>query len=176
MKKIQKSLFENKNNWKTKKLTFPKSTIRVGSLFSGIGAFEQALKILKLKTKIVFACDNDLFAKKSFLANYKMSEKNWYDDVLHIKGAKYKDKIDLLVGGAPCQSFSMVGKRKGLNDDRGNLSLHFIKKINEIKPKVFIFENVRGLVNHDKGNTWRVIQNVFNDLGYSINSKILIEL
>ena len=71
MKKIQKSLFENKNNWKTKKLAFPKATIRVGSLFSGIGAFEQALKILKVKTKIMFACDNDIFAKKSFLANYK---------------------------------------------------------------------------------------------------------
>ena len=48
MKKIQKSLFESKNNWKTKKLAFPKATIRIGSLFSGIGAFEQALKILKL--------------------------------------------------------------------------------------------------------------------------------
>ena len=95
MKKIQKSLFENKNNWKTKKLAFPKATIRVGSLFSGIGAFEQALKILKLKTKIMFACDNDIFAKKSFLANYKMSDKNWYDDVLHIKGAKYKDNLVL---------------------------------------------------------------------------------
>ena len=77
MKKIQKSLFENKNNWKTKKLAFPKATIRVGSLFSGIGAFEQALKILKLKTKIMFACDNDIFAKKSFihLSNIKLIDK-----------------------------------------------------------------------------------------------------
>ena len=84
MKKIQKSLFENKNNWKTKKLAFPKATIRVGSLFSGIGAFEQALKILKLKTKIVFACDNDVFAKKSFLSNYKMSDKNCANQLLFI--------------------------------------------------------------------------------------------
>ncbi len=173
MKKIQKSLFENKNNWKTKKLAFPKATIRVGSLFSGIGAFEQALKILKLKTKIVFACDNDIFAKKSFLTNYKMSDKNWYDDVLHIKGAKYKDKIDLLVGGAPCQSFSMVGKRKGLNDDRGNLTLHFIKKINEIKPKVFIFENVRALLSVDNGLAWKTIYSQFIKTGYDIKYDLL---
>lgn len=173
MKKIQSSLFENKNNWKTKKLTFPKATIRIGSLFSGIGAFEQALKILKLKTKIVFACDNDVFAKKSFLANYKMPHKNWYDDVHHIKGAKYKDKIDLLVGGAPCQSFSMVGKRKGLNDDRGNLTLHFIKKINEIKPKVFIFENVRALLSVDSGLAWKTVYSQFIKTGYDIKYDLL---
>ena len=57
---VQKSFFENKENWETRKLSKPKSTIRVASLFSGIGAFEQALKILGLKSKIVLACDNDL--------------------------------------------------------------------------------------------------------------------
>ena len=173
MKKIQKTLFENKNNWKTKKLSSPNATIKIGSLFSGIGAFEQALKILKLKTKIIFACDNDPFAKKSFLANYKISEKNWYDDVHDIKGSKYRDKIDLLVGGAPCQSFSMVGKRKGLNDDRGNLSLHFIKKVNEVKPKVFIFENVRALLSVDSGLAWKTIYNQFLKTGYDIKFDLL---
>ena len=173
MKKIQKTLFENKNNWKTKKLSSPNATIKIGSLFSGIGAFEQALKILKLKTQIIFACDNDPFAKKSFLANYKISEKNWYDDVHDIKGSKYRDKIDLLVGGAPCQSFSMVGKRKGLNDDRGNLSLHFIKKVNEVKPKVFIFENVRALLSVDSGLAWKTIYNQFLKTGYDIKFDLL---
>jgi len=173
MKKIQKTLFENKNNWKTKKLSSPNATIKIGSLFSGIGAFEQALKILKLKTQIIFACDNDPFAKKSFLANYKISEKNWYDDVHDIKGSKYRDKIDLLAGGAPCQSFSMVGKRKGLNDDRGNLSLHFIKKVNEVKPKVFIFENVRALLSVDKGLAWKTIYNQFLKTGYDIKFDLL---
>ena len=173
MIKTQKTLFENKNNWKTKKFSRPNSTIKIGSLFSGIGAFEQALKILKLKTQIIFACDNDPFAKKSFLANYKISEKNWYDDVHDIKGSKYRDKIDLLVGGAPCQSFSMVGKRKGLNDDRGNLSLHFIKKVNEVKPKVFIFENVRALLSVDSGLAWKTIYNQFLKTGYDIKFDLL---
>ena len=164
---VQKSFFENKENWETRKLSKPKSTIRVASLFSGIGAFEQALKILGLKSKIVLACDNDQFVKESFFANYEIEEKNWFDDVQKINGTKFKNKVDLLVGGAPCQSFSMVGKRLGLKDTRGNLTLHFIKKINEIKPKVFIFENVRALLSVDNGEAWKIIYNKFRQTGYN---------
>ena len=164
---VQKSFFENKENWEIRKLSKPKSTIRVASLFSGIGAFEQALKILGLKSKIVLACDNDQFVKESFFANYEIEEKNWFDDVQKINGTKFKNKVDLLVGGAPCQSFSMVGKRLGLKDTRGNLTLHFIKKINEIKPKVFIFENVRALLSVDNGEAWKIIYNKFRQTGYN---------
>ena len=63
---IQKSFFESKENWETKKLSKPNNLIRIASLFSGIGAFEQAIKILGLKSKIVLACDNDQFVKESF--------------------------------------------------------------------------------------------------------------
>jgi len=167
MKNTQKSFFESKENWETKKFSKLNSTIRVASLFSGIGAFEQALKILGLKSKIVLACDNDPFVKQSFFANYEIEEKNWFDDVQKINGTKFKNKVDLLVGGAPCQSFSMVGKRLGLKDTRGNLTLHFIKKINEIKPKVFIFENVRALLSVDNGEAWKIIYNKFRQTGYT---------
>ena len=167
MKNIQKNFFESSENWQTKKFSRPNSTIRVASLFSGIGAFEQALDILGLKSKIVLACDNDQFVKKSFFANYEINEKNWFDDVQEINGTKFKNKVDLLVGGAPCQSFSMVGKRLGLKDTRGNLTLHFIKKINEIKPKVFIFENVRALLSVDNGDAWKIIYNKFKQTGYT---------
>ena len=167
MKNTQKSFFESKENWETKKFSKLNSTIRVASLFSGIGAFEQALKILGLKSKIVLACDNDQFVKESFFANYEIEEKNWFDDVQKINGTKFKNKVDLLVGGAPCQSFSMVGKRLGLKDTRGNLTLHFIKKINEIKPKVFIFENVRALLSVDNGEAWKIIYNKFRQTGYN---------
>ena len=167
MKNTQKSFFESKENWETKKFSKLNSTIRVASLFSGIGAFEQALKILSLKSKIVLACDNDPFVKQSFFANYEIEEKNWFDDVQKINGTKFKNKVDLLVGGAPCQSFSMVGKRLGLKDTRGNLTLHFIKKINEIKPKVFIFENVRALLSVDNGEAWKIIYNKFRQTGYT---------
>ena len=167
MEDIQRSFFENRENWQTKKLSKPNNTVRVASLFSGIGAFEQALKILGMKTKIVLACDNDEFVKKSFFSNYKIEEKNWFDDIQKVNGTKFKNKIDLLVGGAPCQSFSMVGKRLGLKDTRGNLTLHFIKKINEIKPKVFIFENVRALLSVDNGEAWKIVYNKFKQTGYT---------
>jgi len=173
MKKYQKSLFESTEDWETKKIAFPKNTIRLGSLFSGIGAFEQALKIIGLKTKLILACDNDEFAKKSYFSNYKISESSWFDDLEKINGAKFKNKIDLLVGGAPCQSFSMVGKRKGLKDNRGNLTLHFIRKINEIKPKVFIFENVKALLNVDNGTAWKTVYSRFQKTGYNIYYELL---
>lgn len=175
MSPTQPSLIETSltDEWVRNKFENKNATIRVGTLFSGIGAIEHALERLKLKTEIVFAGDIDPFVKDAYFANYDISEKAWHDDVQEFSAKKYKYKVDLLVGGSPCQSFSMAGKRGGMEDTRGTLFYDFARIIQECKPKVFIFENVRGLVNHDKGNTWRVIQNVFNDLGYSINSKIL---
>jgi DNA (cytosine-5)-methyltransferase 1 len=175
MSPTQPSLIETSltDEWVRNKFENKNATIRVGTLFSGIGAIEHALERLKLKTEIVFAGDIDPFVKNAYFANYDISEKAWHDDVQKFSAKKYKYKVDLLVGGSPCQSFSMAGKRGGMEDTRGTLFYDFARIIQECKPKVFIFENVRGLVNHDKGNTWRVIQNVFNDLGYSINSKIL---
>jgi len=113
--------------WYEKKLAYPSATIRLATMFSGIGAIEYALKRLKLKTEIVFASDNDKFVKESYFANYPIKEENWYNDVHEIDGRKYIDKIDLLVGGSPCQSFSMVGKRRGLEDARGTLFYEFAR-------------------------------------------------
>jgi len=88
---------------------------------------------------------------------------------------KYKKtKIDVLMGGVPCQSFSQAGKRKGIKDDRGKLILHFIKMINILNPNVFIIENVQGLVTHNKGKTLQIIINKINKIGkYIINYKVL---
>ena len=87
----------------------------------------------------------------------------------------YKDKrIDVLMGGVPCQSFSQAGKREGIKDDRGKLILHFIKMINILNPNVFIIENVHGLVTHDNGNTLQMVINEINKIGkYIINYKVL---
>ena len=103
----------------------------------------------------------------------EMYRKYVFNDVQKIDGAKFRDKVDLLVGGAPCQSFSMVGKRKGLKDDRGNLTLHFIRKINEIKPKVFIFENVKALLNVENGMAWKTVYSRFKKTGYDIHYELL---
>ena len=147
--------------------------INLATVFSGIGAIEQALTRLKYDFKIEFACDIDSFVKKSYFANYDISEDRWYDDIHNIDGRKYSGKIDLFVGGSPCQSFSMVGKRRGFEDFRGLLVFEFIRLVSEIKPQVFIFENVKGLLSHDSGNTWEILKEKFSSLGYQICPKVL---
>jgi len=148
--------------------------LKVGTLFSGIGAFEHALDRLSIKHKIVFACDIDSYVKKSYFENYKIQEDAWYDDVLKLNAAKYlNENIDIIVGGSPCQSFSFVGKQKGLEDDRGNLIFEFIRVVKECKPKIFIFENVKGLTTHESGKTFEYVLSKFNELDYNINYDIL---
>lgn len=159
--------------WVNSKFKFPKQKIRIATLFSGIGAIEHSIERLGLDHEIVFAGDIDPFVKKSYFANHKINESNWHDDVAKFSAKKYKYKVDLLVGGSPCQSFSMVGKRAGLKDTRGTLFYDFARIIDECRPKVFIFENVKGLLSHDDGKTWRVIQEVFNSLGYKIFSQTM---
>ena len=164
----------SKQDWQKKKFHFPKNTINVATLFSGIGAVEHALKRLKLKSNIVFAGDIDPHVKDAYFANYNINQEDWHDDVTEFSAKKYKGKVDLLVGGSPCQSFSMAGRRGGLDDARGTLFYDFIRVVQESNPKIFIFENVRGVINHDGGNTWRVMKDIFNSLSnYSWTFKIL---
>ena len=82
-------------------------------------------------------------------------------------GNEYKDKVDLFVGGSPCQSFSLVGKQRGLEDTRGTLFYEYARLVKEIRPKVFIYENVRALLSNDDGRTWETIQQVFTSLDYT---------
>lgn len=161
------------NDWRLKSFQYPNATIRVGTLFSGIGAFEYALRRLNLNHKIVFAGDIDPHVKKSYFANYHINEEDWHDDVTKFSARKYKDKVDVVIGGSPCQAFSMVGKRKGLEDVRGTLFYDFARVVQDTQPKIFIFENVKGLLSHDGGRTWSVVKKVFNDLGYNIHTQIL---
>ena len=164
---------ENLNDWRDLPLSNPKGKLRVGTLFSGIGAIEHALERLDINHEIVFAGDIDKFVKQSYEANYNGKLKNWHDDVTEFNAEPFLNQIDLLVGGSPCQAFSMVGKRLGLDDVRGTLFYDFARVVNQSQPKVFIYENVRGLINHDEGRTWQVVQDVFHDLGYKIYSKVL---
>ncbi|WP_440614957.1 DNA cytosine methyltransferase [Bacillus subtilis] len=113
------------------------------------------------------------FVYKSYKANYDIKDENFHWNISFLDGKQYKGKVDLFVGGSPCQSFSMVGKRRGLEDTRGTLFYEYARLIKEIEPKVFIYENVRGLLNHDEGNTWEVMKEVFKELNYSWEYKIL---
>lgn len=114
------------------------------------------------------------FVKKTYMANYgnHINEDDFHLDIRFLDGTDYYDKenpIDLIVGGSPCQAFSDVGAQHGLNDTRGTLFYEFARIIKETQPKVFIYENVRGLTMHDNGRTWKIMRNVFeNDLNYKI--------
>jgi DNA (cytosine-5)-methyltransferase 1 len=170
---IETPLENTLEDWRELKFKFPKREIRLATLFSGIGAIEQALKRLNLNHKIVFAGDIDKAVKESYFANYNIKPENWHDDITEFNAKKYKYKVDLLVGGSPCQSFSMVGHREGLEDVRGTLFYDFARVVDESKPKVFIYENVQGLLSHDKGQTWQVMKRIFDSLGYSIFHHVL---
>ncbi|NQX84083.1 MAG: DNA (cytosine-5-)-methyltransferase [Mycoplasmataceae bacterium] len=149
-------------------------TLNIATVFTGIGSFEWSLKRNKIKSNLVFASDIDKYAKMSYEANFTEHDNyDWYDDINEIDGKKYAGKVDILVGGSPCQSFSSIGKRGGLNDDRGNLVFSYINLISEVQPKAFIFENVKGITTHDKGKTWEIILESFRKLGYHISWEIL---
>lgn len=84
-----------------------------------------------------------------------------------------KGQLDLLSGGAPCQSFSYAGKRLGLQDIRGTMFYHYATFLEKLQPKIFLFENVKGLLTHDKGKTYKTILNIFEEQGYSTLFKVL---
>ena len=170
---LKKETLDIFDDWSTKKFSYPERKLRLGTVFSGIGAIEHSLKRLGLNHEIVFAGDIDNKVKESYFANCKISEDQWHNDISKFSAKKYKNKVDLVVGGSPCQSFSMVGKRLGLEDARGTLFYDFARVIDESKPKVFIFENVKGLLNHDEGKTWFIIKNIFEELGYKIFHSVL---
>lgn len=111
--------------------------------------------------------------KQSYMANYHLDEDDFHWNVAFLNGKQYQGQVDLFVGGSPCQSFSLVGKQRGLEDTRGTLFYEYARLIDEIKPKVFIYENVRAVVSHDSGKTWAKMQEVFSELGYSFSWKVL---
>lgn len=186
--------------------------LKIATVFSGIGAVEQALTRMNVDHEIIFACDNgDIeievnaekelekikkmkttiekkdyvdnlysentrrtnFVKRSYLANYELEEEKFHLDIRMLDGTDYENQVDLFVGGSPCQSFSSVGFQKGLEDTRGTLFYDYARLLNEIHPKMFIYENVRGLTTHDKGNTWDIMKKVFDQLNYNIYESVL---
>lgn len=162
------------NGWKAREFSHKERTIRLATSFSGIGAIEHAFHRLGLKNIIQFAGDIDADCKKAYFANYPISEEKWHSDIHNLDAKPYAGKVDLFVGGAPCQAFSLRGKHGGFEDTRGTLFREFARVVIECQPKVFIFENVKGMLSHDKGNTWKVIKDTFEkDCGYQIYYQVL---
>jgi len=137
------------------------------SLFSGIGGFETALN--RLGGNCVLASEIDKFANQSYGALYGEPTAG---DITAIKAEDVPDH-DVLVGGFPCQSFSVAGKRGGFDDARGTLFFEVARLAKEKQPKVVLLENVKGLVGHDGGKTLDVIVQTLNDIGYHVDFNVL---
>ena len=145
--------------------------MRLGSLFSGLGTAEIATKAVFANTKCIFACEIDKYARASFEANTSCEE--FYKDVRDIDGTKYKDKIDLLIGGSPCQDFSIAGLRAGIAGDKGQLLYEYLRVLKEARPKYFIFENVKGILSASNGKAFNTLLEYVKELGYFLTYQIL---
>ena len=126
--------------------------IKVGSDFSGVGAFNQALRRINIDYKELFACDMDKYARKTFIHNY--GEPPYYPENVYDRHIP-TEPLGIYMTSPPCQAFSLAGKRKGEEDKRGVLFYNSHEFIQQNKPRYFIFENVKGLLSDDNGRTFQ---------------------
>lgn len=144
------------------------SKLTVGSLYAGVGGI--CLGFKKSGFEIAWANEFDKNACITYRENF--NHKLIEGDVMELDLASLA-KIDVLAGGFPCQPFSIAGYRKGFDDNRGNHFFRMLDFVDEMRPKVLFFENVKNLVGHDKGNTFKVIKKEIEIRGYSFNAKVL---
>ena len=138
------------------------------SLFAGIGGFDLALN--RLGHKCVWANEWDKYAGQIY--NNRFNTKIDSRDIRLVKTDELPD-FDLLVGGFPCQAFSIAGKRMGFEDTRGTLFFEIARIIKDKRPKYFLLENVKGLFSHNRGETFQTILATINELGYECEWQIL---
>ncbi len=139
-------------------------------LFAGIGGIRKGFEHI---CETVYANDFDSSACKTYSANFGEIDCSDLRDVVKNMDKKIP-KFDILLGGFPCQSFSIAGKRQGFADTRGTMFFEVEKILEKYKPKAFLLENVRNLENHDKGNTLKVILTVLTEkLGYDVHYKVM---
>lgn len=146
-------------------------------LFAGAGGIALGIEQAGFDTLGLIEFD------KAAADTLRCNRPNWrviHDDIANISKLdleKYfnlkKGELDLLSGGSPCQSFSYAGKRLGLEDARGTLFYHYALFLKQLQPKMFLFENVKGLLTHDKGQTYKIILDIFEQEGYTIQKQVL---
>lgn len=137
-------------------------------LFAGIGGIRLAFE--QNGFKCVFSSETDKYAVKTYEANF---DEKPFGDITKIN-EKDIPEFDILAAGFPCQPFSLAGKQKGFDDEiRGTLFFDILRILKHHKPKVFLLENVKNLVSHDKGNTFKIILNKLKELNYNVFHKVL---
>lgn len=145
--------------------------MRCIDLFGGIGGFRLGLeKANKKRFKFVWYCDKDKYAVQTYNKNFK--EKWKPTDITTIK-TKNIPEFDMLCAGFPCQSFSIAGKRKGFQDTRGTIFFEICRIAQAKKPRYLFLENVKGLLNHDEGRTYKIILESLLQLGYDVEWQVL---
>ena len=138
--------------------------------FSGIGGFRIGLE--RAGFKCIGYCDNDKHANKLYSNYFNTDEEYFFSDITTINTAELPD-FDIFCGGFPCQSFSIAGKRRGFEDTRGTMFFEVARILNDKKPKYFILENVKGLLNHNGGRTFQTILKILSDIGYKVQWQLL---
>jgi len=149
--------------------------LKVATAFSGgFGSVEIALKYLEIAHEVVFACEWLKPQRDSYIKNHGEPTSNFYKDICDLNGTKYKGQIDYYHLSPPCQEYSVAGNRGGADTDKGQLMFQAIKSIDEVQPKMFSVENVKGLLSSNNGEDWRNILKDFNSLkGYTISWGIM---
>ena len=143
-------------------------TIRFIDLFAGIGGMRLGFE--RNGMSCVFSSEWDPNSQKTYAANFGHTP---FGDITQIQAQEIPD-FEVLLAGFPCQPFSSIGKRQGFeHPTQGTLFYDVVRILEHHKPPAFLLENVKGLVNHDKGRTWQIIQETLLDLGYTVHAKVL---
>ena len=154
------------------------STYKIADLFAGIGGtrlgFDRAFRDA---AQTVYVCEIDPYARKTYFANFDLEGAIVDSDITKVDENNVPD-FDICLAGFPCQAFSMAGQRGGFEDNyrgvcRGTLFLDVVRLCDHVRPKVIFCENVKGLVIHDKGRTFKIIRESFERIGYKVHYKIL---
>ena len=163
--KIRVLKFERVNNMKDKVYT-------VASFFAGVGGIDLGFEETS-HFKTIYANEFDKFAAKTFSLNFSDIEVDLRD--IHDVPATDVPDMDVIIGGFPCQAFSIAGYQQGFDDEKGRGELFFelIRIMESKRPRIALFENVKNLVNHDNGNTFRVICEQLEKLGYHVTYQVL---
>lgn len=146
-------------------------TIRYFDMFAGIGGFRSGLEAIG-GFECVGYCEIDKYAKQAYEAMYDTGGELYFDDARKIVLEQLPD-FDLLVGGFPCQYFSIAGARKGFDDTRGTLFFEIARIASVKKPKYLFLENVPSLLNHNQGRTFETILRTLDELGYDVCWQVL---
>lgn len=142
-------------------------------LFAGIGGFRLGME--RAGHECIGFCEIDQFARKSYKVIHDTEGEFEFHDITRVTDELVRGigHIDVICGGFPCQAFSVAGKRKGFEDTRGTLFFEIARFASILKPRYLFLENVKGLLNHDKGNTFETILAALSELGYDAEWQVL---